>query len=108
MRAEIACPVAGLGYDPNPNYGRPDFLATSPRTSRGRGLAGKAKDNAAARDFASELQKMRPAFSEVGEPTIRLNSDKTEYKNDFDIRITLADLAPKKKEKTVPPPKKKL
>ncbi|HKS16344.1 MAG TPA: PilN domain-containing protein [Planctomycetota bacterium] len=71
-------------------------------------LAGKAKDNAAARDFATELQKMRPAFSEVGEPSIRLNDGKSEYKNDFDIRVTLADLAPKKKEKPAPAPKKKL
>ncbi|HZN61948.1 MAG TPA: pilus assembly protein PilM [Planctomycetota bacterium] len=69
-------------------------------------IAGKAKDNAAALDFASELQKMRPAFSEVGAPAIRLNNDTGEYKNDFDIRVTLADLAPKKPEKKAPAPKK--
>ena len=40
---------------------------------------------------------MGRVFADVGPPTIRLNDGKTEYKNDFDIRVTLADLAPPKK-----------
>jgi hypothetical protein len=64
--------------------------------SGGVRLSGKSKDPDAALQVASELQKLGAAFLEVGSPQIRLNSDKSEYKHDFDIKVTLSDLAPKK------------
>lgn len=70
-------------------------------------LTGKAKDNAAVIEFADELRKMGKVFADVGSATIRLNSDKGEYKNDFDIRITLADLAPPPKKPAKPAPAQK-
>ena len=72
-------------------------------------LSGKAKDKGSALDLATELQKMGAALLEVGSPTVRGNNDKGEYTQDFDIRVTLADLAPpkpaKKAAKPAPTPK---
>jgi Tfp pilus assembly protein PilN len=65
-------------------------------------LTGKSKDKGAALEFANDLQKMGAALAEVGSPTVRGNNDKTEYSQDFDIRVTLADLAPPKKAKPAP------
>jgi Tfp pilus assembly protein PilN len=69
-------------------------------------LSGRAKDKSAALDFAAELQKMGKVLSEVGTPTVRGNTEKTEFSQDFDIRVTLADLAPPKKAKPAAPQKK--
>ena len=70
-------------------------------------LTGKAKDNAAALEFETELRKMGRVFAEIGTPTLRPNADKGDYKIDFDIRVTMADLAPPKKEKKAAVPPKK-
>jgi len=70
-------------------------------------LTGKAKDNAAALEFETELRKMGRVFADIGTPTLRPNSDKSEYKIDYDIRVTLTDLAPPKKpDKKAATPKK--
>jgi Tfp pilus assembly PilM family ATPase len=70
-------------------------------------LTGKAKDNAAALEFETELRKMGRVFADIGTPTLRPNSDRSEYKIDYDIRVTLTDLAPPKKpDKKAATPKK--
>ncbi|HEY3226495.1 MAG TPA: pilus assembly protein PilM [Planctomycetota bacterium] len=62
-------------------------------------LKGKAKDKSDVIEFTTELQKVT-AFAEVASDGIRPNSDaKSEYTQDFSLRITLADLAPPKKDK---------
>lgn len=70
-------------------------------------LTGKAKDKSAALDLANELQKMGSAFADVSPPNVRGNNDRGEYTQDFDLRVTLADLAPPKKDKKPGPAQKK-
>jgi Tfp pilus assembly protein PilN len=69
-------------------------------------LSGKAKDNGTALEVAAELQKMGPALLKIDSPQIRQNNDK-EYRHDFDIKVTLADLVPAKKAPKAPAPVKK-
>jgi Tfp pilus assembly protein PilN len=69
-------------------------------------LSGKAKDNGTALEVASELQKMGPALLKIESPQIRQNNDK-DYRHDFDIKVTLADLVPPKKAAKPPAPVKK-
>jgi len=62
-------------------------------------LKGKAKDKSDVIEFTTELQRVT-AFAEVLSDGMRPNSDvKSEYTQDFSLRITLADLAPPKKDK---------
>jgi Tfp pilus assembly PilM family ATPase/Tfp pilus assembly protein PilN len=61
-------------------------------------LTGKAKDKSDVIAVTTELQKV-PAFLKIESAGINNNSDKSEYNQDFKLRITLVDLAPAKVEK---------